>query len=119
VVRDGCAPDTGLYRELGYPRDNAEGHVECLAAGCDCGSRSPRWVPQLSAEWAPFAVWASKADEQRGRQLWRRHLDLDVALPHPLRVDATATQAELVRRGELVAMDLVAADVIDLAGCRR
>lgn len=29
VVRDGCAPEAGLYRELGYPRDDGDRQVAC------------------------------------------------------------------------------------------
>lgn len=119
VVRDGCAPESGLYRELGYPRDNIDRRVACIAAGCDCGWRSPRWVPQLPTEWGPFSVLASEADEDRARELWRRHLELDVITAHPLRIDATATRAELARRDELAATDLIAADVIELSSYRR
>jgi hypothetical protein len=56
VARDGCAADAGLYRELGYPRDDGTRQVECLSAGCDCGWRSPRWAPQRPARWSPFSV---------------------------------------------------------------
>jgi hypothetical protein len=119
VTRDGCAPDSGHYRELEYPRDDGDRQVACIAAGCDCGWRSPRWMPRQPATWAPFSVQASEADQDRGRALWRRHLELDVIAAHPLRVDAAATQAELARRGERASVDLAAADVIDLAGYRR
>lgn len=118
VARDGCVPDAGVYRELAYPRDDGDRPVVCITAGCDCGWRSPRWVPRQPATWAPFMVQASDADQERGRALWRRHIELDV-IAHPLRVDAAATQVELVRRGELAAANLIAADVIDLAGYRR
>ncbi len=117
-MRDGCALDSDLYRELGYPRDDGDRRIACIAAGCDCGWRSRRWVPRHPATWAPFSVLASEADEDRARALWRRHLELDV-IADPLRVDAAATRAELVRRGERASADLAASDVIDLAGYRR
>ena len=78
VTRDRCAPESGLYRELAYPRDEADRSVACIAAGCDCGWRSPRWTPDQPATWAPFSVLVSKSDEDRARALWWRHLDLDV-----------------------------------------
>jgi hypothetical protein len=116
VARDGCAADSGLYRELGYPRDDDTRQVvECLSAGCDCGWRSPRWAPQRPAQWWPFSVAVCEADKERAHQLWRRHVELDVIAPHALRVDATAMRAELARRGERAAADLVDAGVIDLA----
>lgn len=119
VTRNGCAPDAGLYRELEYPRDDGDRRVACIAAGCDCGWRSPRWVPRHPASWAPFSVLVSEADEDRARALWRRHLELDVIAAHPLCVDAMATRRELARQGERASADLAAADVIDLAGHRR
>jgi hypothetical protein len=119
AVRDGCALDAGLYRELAYPRDDGDRRIACIAAGCDCGWRSPRWVPRQPATWAPFSVQAAEADEDRARALWRRHLELDVIAAHPLRVDAAATRAELARRGEHASAELADADVIDLAGSRR
>lgn len=78
VTRDRCTPASGLYRELGYPNDDAERSVTCIAAGCDCRWRSPRWTPDAPATWAPFSVLVSKFYEERARALWRRHLDLDV-----------------------------------------
>jgi hypothetical protein len=120
VVRDGCAPEAGLYRELGYPRDDGDRQVACIAAGCDCGWRSPRWVPRFPAKWGPFSVLASEEDDDRARELWRRHLELDVITAHPLHGDAAAaTRAELVRRGERASADLAAADVIDIADYQR
>lgn len=119
AVRDGCAPDAGLYRELAYPRDDGDRRIACIAAGCDCGWRSPRWVPRHPATWAPFSVLAAEADEDRARALWRRHLELDVIAAHPLRVDAASMRAELARRGEHASAELADADVIDLAGYRR
>lgn len=41
----GCSPGSGLYRELMYPADDDRREVERLGAGCDCGRRSPRWLP--------------------------------------------------------------------------
>lgn len=61
---------------------------------------------------------ASEADDDRARALWRRHIELDV-IADPLRGDAAATRAELIRRGEHASADLAVADVIDLAGYRR
>jgi len=76
------------------------------ACGVPCGWRSPRWVPPRPAEWGQGTVWASEADEERARQLFQRHLELDVIADHPLRVDAAATRAELGRRGDRAAADL-------------
>jgi len=64
-------------------------------------------------------VLASETDEDHARELWRRHLELDVVTAHPLRVDAATTRAELARRGERASEDLAAVDAIDLADYRR
>lgn len=96
VVRDVWTSDAGLCRELGYPRDDGDRRIARIAAGCDCGWRSPRWVPHLPATWAPFSVATSKADGDRARALWRRHFELNAITAHPL----------------------AAADVIDLADAR-
>jgi hypothetical protein len=74
VVREGTDE---VYRELSYP-DQDPRLVALVAAGCDCGWRSPRWVPTGRAEWRPFSVMLGSADEQRVHTLWRRHLELDV-----------------------------------------
>lgn len=80
VCREGCEQDSGLYRELMYPADDTRRDVELLAAGCDCGWRSPRWFPsrRKPATWSPWSVAASEDDEERALELWRRHLALDV-----------------------------------------
>ena len=93
VARDGCALESGLYRELAYPRDDGDRQVACIAAGCDCGWRSPRWAPRLPAKWGPFSVSAAVADDDRARELWRRHLELDVIAAHQLRVDVAAASS--------------------------
>lgn len=73
VVRDGCRDDDPLLRELEYPRDNCDRtDVRAIAAACECGWRSPRWRARV-VEWSPYCVWASEADEERGRQLWSEH----------------------------------------------
>lgn len=79
VPREGCASsDSGLYRELGYPADNADRSVARIAAGCDCGWRSPRWVPDPATDWSPHSVHTTEADDERVHRLWKRHLELDV-----------------------------------------
>jgi hypothetical protein len=84
VTREGCSPESGLYRELMSPADNVTRDVEQLAAGCDCGWRSPRWFPsrRKPAHWWPHTVAASEEDEERVHELWRRHLALDVDGDH-------------------------------------
>jgi hypothetical protein len=52
--------------------------VERIAGGCDCGWRSPRWSPTTPAAWAPFSTIVGKVDDERARQLWKRHLVLEV-----------------------------------------
>jgi hypothetical protein len=42
VLRDGLASEAGLHRELGC--DHGDQRATRIAAGCDCGWRSPRWV---------------------------------------------------------------------------
>jgi len=114
VTREGCPPDAELYRELAYPRDDITRRVVRLAAGCECGWRSSRWAPRQPASWEPFGVSVSKVDDECARQLWRRHLELDVIPGDPLH-DAATTQAELVPLGARAAEALVTADIVDLA----
>lgn len=82
IVREGCAPTSGLYRELGYPADAKARPMARMAAGCDCGWRSPQWIPDPVTDWAPYAVFAVEADDQRVHQLWKRHLEVDVRGAH-------------------------------------
>jgi hypothetical protein len=65
VLREGCDRGSGLYRELMYPLDATTRRVELLAAGCDCGWRSPRWSPKKPADWGPWSVFASEDDDAR------------------------------------------------------
>jgi len=78
VLREGTSPEEELYRELGYPRDIEPRPVGRVGAGCDCGWRSPRWIPAVGAAWQPYGVTLAKADQERVHALWRRHLELDV-----------------------------------------
>ena len=76
VTQDDCQADSGLYRELAYPRDRESRlFVEMVAAGCVCGWRSPRWRPAPGTRWMPFTVCTEKRDEDRVYQLWAKHAD--------------------------------------------
>ncbi|HEX8110519.1 MAG TPA: hypothetical protein VF516_22455, partial [Kofleriaceae bacterium] len=44
--------------------------------------------------------------DDRARALWRRHIKLDVIATAPLRGDAAAARAELIRRGEHASADV-------------
>ena len=83
VQQDG-GEDAGLYRELQYPIDVTVRRVELVAAGCECGWRSPRWSPRVPTEWRPWTQWgpwsvfAPAEDDERALALWRRHVALDV-----------------------------------------
>src|SRR5438128_932455 len=72
---------SGLLRELAYPDDSSpRADILEAAAACECGWRSPRFLPRASGEkpeWHPFAVFLSEADDERVRALWRRHLTAD------------------------------------------
>ncbi len=64
----------GLYRSLSYPLDDERRQdIRRLAAGCECGWRSPRWRPLEPARWMPFCVFASERDEDRALDAWRDH----------------------------------------------
>lgn len=80
VRREGGPPGSDLYRELAFPLDAeaAARPADRIAAGCRCGWRSPRWSPSAPATYGPFAVLASQDDQERARQLWERHLVIDV-----------------------------------------
>lgn len=81
VLRDGCSAGSELFRELQYPRDNTDrSDIERIAAGCDCGWRSPMFRPSALTppQWGPYSVLASERDEDRIRDLWRRHICQDV-----------------------------------------
>jgi hypothetical protein len=82
VTREGCSPEAGQYRELTYPADDVTREVGRLGAGCDCGWRSPRWLPSSKkpATWTPYSVSASEDDKERAFELWQRHLSLDVEI---------------------------------------
>ncbi len=79
VLRDEGQPERSLLRELGYPDDGThDGHpiqIKRLAAACDCGWRSPQWMPWEPAEGGPYVVYASERDEELGRQLWVEHVE--------------------------------------------
>ncbi len=75
VIREGCSPDSGLYRELCYPGDNAPRKIERVGAGCDCGWRSSHWTPEGRTDWSPYSVFTSEQDEARVFGLWREHIN--------------------------------------------
>jgi hypothetical protein len=75
VERAGVTPGGGLLRECAYPQDGERLQLVAVAAGCDCGWRSPRWMPARPALWLPYAVEASPDEEERGRAAWRQHLE--------------------------------------------
>lgn len=75
VLRDGVSPDSGIYRELAYPEDKSERKVDLIAAGCECGWRSPRWKPIKPATWSPYTLSESEEDEERVHALWSEHLE--------------------------------------------
>lgn len=75
VVREGCDPDSRLFRELAYPTDAGDRtDIVRLAAGCECGWRSPHFDPREPASWMPHCVIASERDEDRARELWVDHV---------------------------------------------
>lgn len=73
ITQDGVPLGSGHFRELAYPMDDKEHAVEMLAAGCECGWRSPRWPPMAATRWAPFIVHTTGNDEEKVRQLWDEH----------------------------------------------
>lgn len=74
VVRDGCQPDSHLFRELDYPGDNTiRLDVRRVGAGCTCGWRSP-YLDERGT-WYPFHVELGDARvEVWIRELWQDHL---------------------------------------------
>lgn len=92
--------DAGRYRELAYPRDVTRRCVALLAAGCECGWRSPHWSPSQPTEWrswmswGPWSVCASVEDEARAWALWRRHVERDVIGGGAANVDALPRRAK-------------------------
>jgi hypothetical protein len=79
VRREGDPSGAELYRELAFPldADAAARPADCIAGGCRCGWRSPRWSPSAQATCGPFSVLASQDDQERARRLWERHLLID------------------------------------------
>lgn len=75
VVRDGVEPGNELLRELEYPRDNETRHVVAIAAGCDCGWRSPRFKPRPGTTWGPYSVDTRRDDDDRVHKLWSEHAE--------------------------------------------
>ncbi len=73
VTQDRCSADSGILRELGYPRDNEERPVKVIAAGCDCGWRSTRWRV-LKATWHPFSMDVDDFDDERALKAWKKHV---------------------------------------------
>ena len=67
VPRDGCAPASGLYRELGYPRDDRDQTVACIAAGCDSaagvrrGGSRPKQPGHRSVRWSLWSTTTGPA----------------------------------------------------------
>lgn len=74
VVRDGCQPDSHLFRELGYPGDNTTRlDVRRVGAGCTCGWRSP-YLDERGT-WYPYSVELVREQVEAWiRQLWQDHL---------------------------------------------
>jgi hypothetical protein len=64
-----------------YPRDDARRLLVEISAGCDCGWRSPRWVPKGPAEWFPYSLEAGGEEEARGLAAGRCHLEQEGIKP--------------------------------------
>jgi hypothetical protein len=73
---------SGVYRELGYLDDDDQA-VEKIAAACDCGWRSPMWMPDRwhdsegkfrQAEFWPHTVDHSPDDHEKALGLWNEHV---------------------------------------------
>ena len=96
VLREDCPPGFEQYRELASAIDFSAGAgaavrpAERIAAGCECGWRSPHWSPSLPATLGLLWVTAFLDEQERARQLWERHLVLDVGADR--RVGAGAGQ---------------------------
>lgn len=77
VPRDHKRAADGLWRELQYgPADDRDiPHVRRIAAGCDCGWRSPAWEPLDRAEWSPYTVHLGRRDDELVRELWDEHAE--------------------------------------------
>jgi hypothetical protein len=95
VEREGVTPGPGadgLLRECSYPKDDHPRRLVAISAGCDCGWRSPRWLPSEPAEWLPHMVEAAVEEEERGRRAWHRHLEQEGAGGSPEQPDAHEDQ---------------------------
>ncbi len=82
VLRDECFPWSGLYRELLYPVDKEPRKIEMIGAGCDCGWRSPRWIPSEPTHWHPYCVNESERDDEKIHRLWKEHVTENAPVTH-------------------------------------
>ena len=84
VLREDCPPGFPQYREIASAIDLSGGAGAAarpaarIGASCECGWRSPRWSPSLPATLGPHWFTAFEDEEKRVRQLWERHLVLDL-----------------------------------------
>lgn len=75
--------EDGLYRELRYSHDESDrdfaGRVTHMAAACECGWRSQRFIAPLEAGWMPFCIILPEEYEDALAAVWRSehrdHLD--------------------------------------------
>jgi hypothetical protein len=70
---DERARSAGHLREVHYPEEHAE-CIVAVAAGCDCGWRSPR-INTREATWFPFVVQLPKHLQDRVDDLVIEHFD--------------------------------------------
>ena len=88
VTREGCASDSGIYRELGYPdmNDYPSSAIVRIGAACTCGWRSQVFRPRRDEEapytgplpqWMPHIVLLSHYDDELVHKLWDRHIAND------------------------------------------
>ncbi|NDD30629.1 MAG: hypothetical protein EB084_20405 [Proteobacteria bacterium] len=67
--------DHGLWRELGYPRDDRAQSVRSLQVACTCGWRSPRLEAPPRTRYEPFTVELERdEDREKLADLWEAHV---------------------------------------------
>lgn len=82
--------EDGQFRELGYSHDERDrdftGEVTHMAAACECGWRSQRFLAPLEAGWMPFSICLPEECEDALIAVWatehRDHLDRPMATFH-------------------------------------
>lgn len=84
VEREDCSLGSRIFRELGYPNDNADEYpIVRIGAGCSCGWRSQTFVPRFKAEWMPHIPLLSHHDDEVIHRLWDRHIEQDCTRDTP------------------------------------